>query len=86
MGRGMYVRATNSQAGLSVIFDQINKMQKHEFGSKVYTDYDDHFQVFIFLALLFFCFELLLSETISKWWIKLDLFGKNKNSTPNRTV
>lgn len=85
MGHGMYVRATNSQAGLSVIFEQINKMQKHEFGSKIYTDYDDHFQIFIFLALLFFSFELLLSETISKWWIKLDLFGKNKNATPNRT-
>ncbi|MBL0049850.1 MAG: VWA domain-containing protein [Bacteroidetes bacterium] len=80
MGHGIYVRATNSQAGLSIIFDQINKMQKKEFGSKVYTDYDDHFQIFLFLAILFFMIELLISETVSKWWLKLDLFGKNKNT------
>lgn len=81
MGHGAFVRANNSQAGLNVIFDQINKMQKKEFGSKVYTDFDDHFQVFLLLALFFFCIELLISETVSKWWVKLDLFGKNKNST-----
>ncbi len=83
IGRGAYVRANNSQAGLSLIFDQINKMQRKEFGSKIYTDYDDHFQVFIFIALLFFIIELLVAETISKWWVKLDLFGKNKNSKFN---
>ena len=80
MGHGSFVRANNSQAGLNVIFDQINKMQKKEFGTKVYTDFDDHFQVFLLLALVFFIIEVLISETVSKWWVKLDLFGKNKNS------
>lgn len=78
-GHGTFVRASNSQAGLSIIFDQINKMEKKEFGSKIYTDYDDHFQLFLWIALFFFTLEVLISETISKWWIKLDLFGKNKN-------
>jgi Ca-activated chloride channel family protein len=77
-GNGAYVRANNSQSGLKIIFEQINKMQKREFGSKIYTDYDDHFQMFLALALLFFIWELLVPETISKWWVKLDLFGKNK--------
>ena len=77
-GHGAYVRANNSQSGLSIIFDQINKMQKKEFGSKVYTEYDDHFQIFLALAFIFFVIELLITETVSKWWVKLDLFGKNK--------
>jgi len=81
-GRGTYVRANNSQAGISLIFDQINKMQKKEFGTKIYTDYDDHFQFFLLLALVFFVLEFLINERISKWWVKLDLFGNyNSKST-----
>ncbi len=79
-GHGAYVRANNSQAGLSIIFDQINKMQKQAFGTKVYTDFDDHFQIFLLLALGFLIVEVLLSETVSKWWVKLDIYGKNKVS------
>lgn len=81
IGHGIYVRANNSQAGLNMIFNEINKMQKKEFGSKIYTDYDDHFQVFIFLALISFLIEFMISERISKWWIKLDLFGNYKTKT-----
>jgi Ca-activated chloride channel family protein len=53
VGKGIYVRATNSQDGLSTIFERINGMQKAEFGNKVYTDYEDRFQYFIAAALFF---------------------------------
>ena len=81
IGHGIYVRASNSQAGLGMIFNEINKMQKKEFGSKIYTDYDDHFQWFILLALISFFIEFIISERISKWWIKLDLFDTYKTNT-----
>jgi len=74
-GKGIYARASNSQSALNTVFNEINKMQKKEIGSKVYKDYEDHFQYFIAVALLLFLLEIFISERKSKWWQKLNLFG-----------
>ncbi|HET6243663.1 MAG: VWA domain-containing protein [Bacteroidetes bacterium] len=73
---GIYVRATNSQAGLSLILDEINKMDKQEYESSLFSDYEDQFQYFIALALLLFTLDFLLPERKSKWYGKINLFGK----------
>ncbi len=73
-GNGVYVRANNSRAGLSKVLDEINKLEKTEFDSKMYSDYEDRFQYFIAAALLFFILELFIFERKSKWFSKFDLF------------
>ena len=75
---GKFVRASNSEDGLEIILKEINKMEKKEFGTKMYTDYDDQFQWFIGIALLFLLLEFLVSERKSKWLAKLNLFGEEK--------
>ncbi|MGZ4096241.1 MAG: hypothetical protein ACXVNQ_07705 [Bacteroidia bacterium] len=40
----------------------------------MYTDYEDQFQWFIGLALIFFFIEFLTSERVSEWYKKLNLF------------
>lgn len=74
-GQGVYVRATNSSTGLSMIFDEINKMEKTEYEAKQYTDFEDRFQPFIGLALLMLLIEFLISDKRSKWVEKLNLFN-----------
>jgi Ca-activated chloride channel family protein len=73
-GKGVYVRANNSRAGLSKVLEEINKLEKTEFESKMYSDYEDRFQYFIGAALLFFLIELFIFERKSKWFSKFDLF------------
>jgi Ca-activated chloride channel family protein len=77
-GNGKFVRATNSDDGLGIIMKEIGNMQKKEFSSKMYTDYEDQFQYFLFASLLFLLLEFVISEKKSKWLQMLNLFGENK--------
>ncbi len=61
-GQGSYVRASNANAGLDIIMDKINKMEKKEFGSKSFKDYEDRFQIFLMIALLLIVMEYFISN------------------------
>ncbi|MFA5782568.1 MAG: VWA domain-containing protein [Bacteroidales bacterium] len=78
-GKGIYVRANNTEVGLNKIFDEIDKMEKKEFEAKIFSDYEDQFQFFIAFALLFMISEVFIFERRSKWFRKLDIFGERKN-------
>lgn len=77
-GNGIYVRASNSDAGLNNVMDEIDKLEKKQFESKMYSDYEDRFQWFISAALLFLLLDTFLSERKSKLYKRLDLFGEKK--------
>jgi len=66
-GKGTYVRANNSKAGLSTLFAEINKMEKKEIGTMVFTEYKDRFQFFIGLALFILFLDLILLNRRNKW-------------------
>lgn len=73
--KGIYVRASSSNTGLDYVFQEIEKMEKAEFGSKMFTDYEDRFYYFTAIA-----FALLLIESLSlfrknRFFAKLNLFG-----------
>jgi len=77
-GKGIYVRATNSDVGLNKVFDEIDKMEKKEFEAKLFSDYEDQFQFFLAFALFCLVFEVLIFERKSKWTKKFDIFGDKK--------
>jgi Ca-activated chloride channel family protein len=77
-GKGIFVRATNSDSGLNYVLDAIDKMEKKEFESKMYSDYEDQFQIFIAIALLLLLVETFLTERKSKLYKKLNLFNDKK--------
>ena len=83
-GKGIYVRANNTEVGLNKIFDEIDKMEKKEFEAKIFSDYEDQFQFFIAVALLFMISEVFIFERRSKWFRKLDIFGERKNDKKNK--
>lgn len=66
-GKGQFVRASNSEDGLNKILAEINKMEKRNFGTKMFTDYEDRFQYFLAAALLFLLLEIFIGERKSKW-------------------
>ena len=70
-GNGVYVRATQGEIGFLALQDRINKMEKKTFDSKVYTDYEDRFQIFIAVSLFLLLIESIFTERKSKWWAKM---------------
>jgi Ca-activated chloride channel family protein len=75
-GNGIYVRATNSDAGLNNVLDALNKLEKKQFDSKTYADYEDRFQWFIWVALVLLVIETFVTERKSKFYERLNLFGE----------
>lgn len=74
-GNGIYVRANNAQVGLNALFDEINKLEKEEMETLVYSEYDDQFQYFFAIGLLLLLLEFVILERKNKYFIKVNLFS-----------
>ena len=61
-GGGVYVRASNSNFGLDEIYDEIKKMKKQELESKVFTEYNEQFQIFAFISLVLLIAEYVVMD------------------------
>jgi Ca-activated chloride channel family protein len=72
---GVFVQASQSDLGLGAVLDKIGELDKAQLESKMYTDYEDQFQWFLGLALILFFVEFLISERVSEWFKKINLFG-----------
>lgn len=72
---GVYVQASQADLGLNAVLDKIGELDKAQLESKMYTDYEDQFQWFLGLALILFFVEFLISERVSEWFKKINLFG-----------
>lgn len=80
-GDGEYVRANNTQAGLGLIFDEINDLEKTEFESRVFSDYEDRFQYLIGIAIALLLIEFFILERRGKRFRNINLFGDKKSNT-----
>jgi Ca-activated chloride channel family protein len=74
VGKGMYVRSTNSEEGWQKVFDDLNKIQKSELESKQFSDYEDRFQYFLGFSLIFLIFELFVLDRKNQWFSKFKPF------------
>lgn len=80
VGNGLYRRASNSNVGLDEIFEEINKSDKAEIESKVFSDYEDQFQWFLGAAIIFLIIELLISSGKKDWETRFNFFEpRNEN-------
>jgi Ca-activated chloride channel homolog len=75
-GKGVFVRASNSDVGLEKVLNNINKIQKSEIENKQYSDYEDLFQYFIASCLIFLIFELFLYDSKNQWLSRFRPFEK----------
>lgn len=73
-GNGIYVRASNSNVGLEKIFNEINKLDKSEIETSVITDYEDQFQWFIGMAIVFLILSVFMSSAKKEWETKFNFF------------
>lgn len=75
-GGGAYARANNASTGLKRIFEDISAIDKKEIETRQFTDYEDRFQIFLGIAILFLVIELLVANRKTRWISKFDFFGK----------
>jgi len=74
-GNGIYVRANNAQVGLNTLFDEINKLEKTEMESLVYSDYEDQFQYFFAIGMLLILIEFVILERKNRYLKNIKLFA-----------
>lgn len=74
-GDGVYVRANNAQVGLNTLFDEINKLDKTELESLVYSDYEDQFQYFFAIAMILILIEFFILERKNRYLKNIKLFS-----------
>ncbi len=79
-GNGDYVRANNTQAGLSKIFEKINALEKSEIETRMFTDYEDQYQYFLGFGLLLIFLEFLIFDRKTRWAARIRLFKKNNEA------
>jgi Ca-activated chloride channel family protein len=72
---GVFVQASQADIGLGAVLDKIGELDKVQLENKMYTDYEDQFQWFLGLSLVLFFIEFLISERVSEWFKKINLFG-----------
>ena len=78
-GGGVYVHADNSNSALRALRAEINKLAKSEIESKVYTAYNEQYQSFVILALIFIAIDYLLLGRKNKRLSRINLFESKDN-------
>ena len=76
-GNGIYVRVDNSNSAQKAINQEINKMAKSDVESKVYTDYNEQFQVIAWMILLLLLVEMLILDRKNPLFKNIRLFSNN---------
>ena len=66
-GKGLYVRAGNSEFGLNTIIEEIAGMDDEEYNSVVFEEYDELYMYFFAMALFFLVLEMLIGDRRSKY-------------------
>lgn len=74
-GNGMYVRADNTNSALRALEKEIDKMNKSEMDSKVYSEYDEQFQIFAWIALFFLLVDFFTMDRKNRIFKKVKLFS-----------
>jgi Ca-activated chloride channel family protein len=74
-GQGIYVRTENNNAALRTLQNEINKMNKSELDSKVYSEYDEQFQTLAWIVLILLVIEIFMLERKNRLFRKIKLFS-----------
>lgn len=73
-GEGLYVRASNTDVGLTQLLDEVNRMEKSLLEERVYTDYAEKYQYFLLVGLFFIFVEFMILGRKNKHLMKINIF------------
>jgi len=73
-GQGIYVRADNTNTALRALTAELNKLEKSEIETKVYTEHNEQFQSFAFFALFLLILDFFVFYRKNKRLSKIKIF------------
>lgn len=73
-GEGLYVRASNSDVGLTQLLDEVNQMEKTLMEERIYSDYAEKYQYFLLVGLFFIFVEFMILGRRNKHFMKINIF------------
>jgi len=74
-GKGIYVRADNTNQALRTLQNEIDKMDKAELDSKVYSEFDEQFHILAWIVLALLLIEFVVMERKNRVFSKIKLFS-----------
>lgn len=74
-GNGKYIRASSSKFGLMNLYNDIEKLDKSELESVIFSEYEDVFQYLVFMALLLLIADFAIMNRKNKQLEKFKLFN-----------
>ncbi len=74
-GNGKYFRAVSGNLGLNELYQALNKLDKAEIDSKVFSEYEEQFPALVWIALSLLVIELFIPERKNKWLKNVKLFS-----------
>lgn len=77
-GGGAYIHVENNSNAQRLLDEELDKLEKNETQSTIYSDFDEQFQAVGILALLLLVLEVLVLECKNPYMKNVSLFGKKK--------
>ena len=74
VGGGSYYQATSSRVGLNDLFGKLNRLEKEEIDTKVYSEYEEQFPYLVWVTFGLILIEFLIFERRGKWSRKINIF------------
>jgi Ca-activated chloride channel family protein len=73
-GKGMYARTDNSNSALRALEKELNKLNKSDVESKIFTSYDEKYQIFGWFLLVALIVEFFILDRRNRVLSKIKLF------------
>jgi Ca-activated chloride channel homolog len=73
-GRGVYVRADNTNAALRTIARELDQLTKTEISTTTFSSFNEQFQSFAIIALILLLMDIFMLERINKRFSRLKIF------------
>ncbi|MDR0370480.1 MAG: VWA domain-containing protein [Prevotellaceae bacterium] len=80
-GEGMYVRADNSNNALRLLNNELDKLAKSDIETKIYSEYNEQYQSFAFIALFILVVEFFIFSRKNKRLSKIKIFDLKEKIT-----
>jgi Ca-activated chloride channel family protein len=82
-GKGVYVRADNSNSAFKVVNKELDKLAKTDIKTSVFSDYNEQFQSFALFALMILLIDFFVFERKNKRLSKIKIFDLKDKVTKN---
>ncbi len=80
--KGGYINGSNTKEVLEYIKNALDNIEKTDFESEQFTDFNSQFQWFLGIAFALLLLDIFLLEKKTKWVKKMNLFNEEKSENP----